>query len=149
MDDELQKLETELKRLRPAAPSRELTGRLEGQLAPRRSYSFFWLGLPAGAVAAVLGLAAVLTFRHRASTQPPAAVPALARIAPALKPVAADDVLVDVQDEGYMMLADGTQVRRTRQSYVDTITWKDPANHASLRWSVPRQEVSVQPVSFQ
>jgi hypothetical protein len=46
-------------------------------------------------------------------------------------------------------LADGTAARRVRSSYVDTITWKNPKTNASLRWSVPRDEVRVMPVVFQ
>ncbi|HZS49352.1 MAG TPA: hypothetical protein VFA54_00715 [Bryobacterales bacterium] len=147
MDDDLQKFEAELKALRPAVPSRELMGALERRLAPRRMGGLFWLGLPAAAAACLL---LVLHFRPEpaANRQPPATA-SMTETAPALKPVAADDVLVDTQDEGFVTLADGTQARRTRQSFVDTITWEDPATHASLRWSVPREEVNVLPVNFQ
>jgi len=69
--------------------------------------------------------------------------------APAFRPVAAENVLYAAQDEGLVALADGTPARRVRSSYVDTITWKNPRNNASLRWSVPREEVRVVPVVFQ
>jgi hypothetical protein len=32
---------------------------------------------------------------------------------------------------------------------VDTITWKNPRTNASVRWTVPREEVRVVPVKFQ
>jgi hypothetical protein len=65
------------------------------------------------------------------------------------KPVAAQDVLYAARDEGYVRLGDGTPAHRLRESYVDTITWENPSSHASLRWSVPRDEIRVIPASFQ
>lgn len=149
-EKELLELEAELKRLRPAAPSRELLARLESQLSPGRRAPLWglWVALP---VAAGLAVAAAIGVRRDSilpAAQPPAPAATIAA-APAFKPVSADDLLVGARDEGYVTLGDGTQARRTRQSYVDTITWEDPGNHASLRWSVPRQEVRIEPVSFQ
>lgn len=147
MDDDSQdfaELEAELKRLRPAAPSRELRAQLERDLAaPRRGISAWWLlaALPAAAV-----LAIIVTLNSRRPSAPPG--PALTSV-PGFKPVSADNVLFDSRDEGYTTLADGTPARRVRQSYVDTITWKNPSTNASLRWSVPRSEVRVVPVVFQ
>jgi hypothetical protein len=69
--------------------------------------------------------------------------------AAAFKPVAAENLLVEARDEGYVTLDDGTTARRVRRSYVDTITWQDPRTNASLVWSVPREEVRVVPVLFQ
>ena len=65
------------------------------------------------------------------------------------KPVAAENVLYAVSDEGLVTLDDGTSARRERLSYVDTITWKNPRTNASVRWTVPREEVRVVPVKFQ
>ena len=57
MDDDLQQLEAELKRLRPAAPTRDFLARLEREFAApgiavprRRAASLWWLWAGAGAV---------------------------------------------------------------------------------------------------
>jgi hypothetical protein len=62
--------------------------------------------------------------------------------------VKAANVLYDLQDEGPVLLEDNTPARRIRARYVDTYTWKNPATKASLKWSVPRDEVRVLPASF-
>jgi hypothetical protein len=66
----------------------------------------------------------------------------------AYRPVKAANVLYDLQDEGPVLLEDHTPARRVRARYVDTYTWKNPATNASLKWSVPRDEVRVLPASF-
>ena len=145
MDEDFQQLEAELKLLRPLAPSHEFRARLERTLAPRpraRLLRFSWVALPiAAAVATMLTLAPVP--RREKNSAPPQLPAAL------FKPVAAENVLIASRDEGLVTLADGTPARRTRQSYVDTITWKNSRTKASLKWSVPREEVRVVPVSFQ
>lgn len=71
------------------------------------------------------------------------------RAAPnAFQPVKAANVLYDVRDEGLVMLEDNTHGRAVRARYVDTYTWKNPATNASIKWSVPRDEVRVLPASF-
>ena len=40
---------------------------------------------------------------------------------------------------------DGTPARRVRARYLDTYTWRNPATNASLKWSVPRDEIRVLP----
>ena len=140
MDDELEKLEAELKALRPVAPSRALHARVARDLAPasRSTAWWAWSAVPA-AIAAALVLGFVATNRPVKAEAP----------APAFRPVAAENVLYAARDEGLVTLADGTPARRVRSSYVDTITWKNPRSNASLRWSVPREEVRVVPVVFQ
>lgn len=151
MDDELQQLEAELKRLRPVAPSRELWQRIGQELTPpaqaRQGGVGAWVWLTALPVAAALIVFLALTTRRSAptSTESPAA-----GVSPALlKPVAAQNLLYAARDEGLVVLDDGTTARRERLNYVDTITWKNSRTHASLTWSVPREEVRVVPVSFQ
>jgi hypothetical protein len=101
-----------------------------------------WLALPITAAAAALVILA--------GRPAPALAPAPAAAATSIfKPVAAQQVLLSARDEGYVQLADGTPGHRLRASYLDTITWADPQSHASLRWSVPRDEVQVIPASFQ
>jgi hypothetical protein len=104
-------------------------------------------------VAAALALAFVVTTR-RPQPQAPVAAATSGVSAPAanpiaFKPIAAENLLVDARDEGLVTLDDGTAARRERLRYVDTITWKNPRTNASVRWSVPREEVRVVPVNFQ
>lgn len=155
MDNDLQELEAELKRLRPLAPSRAVTDAIARQLAaaPRRHRNFWaWTALPLAAMVAGLVLL-------REQPVAPAPTPALA-LAPApatapmsaaarYKPVSAENLLYAQSDAGLVTLSDGTQARRTRSSYVDTITWKNSRTQASLKWSVPRTEERIVPVSFQ
>ena len=157
MDNELQELEAELKRQRPLAPSRAVADDIGRQLAaapqPRRNF-WAWTALPLAAM--VTGM--VLLRNQPVAPAPtpapalePAAVTATAPVgATALyKPVSAENLLYAQSDDGLVTLADGTPARRTRSSYVDTITWKNPRTQASLKWSVPRTEERVVPVSFQ
>ena len=151
MDNELHELEAELKRLRPIAPSRALTTTVGRSLAaPRRNY-WAWAALPlAATVAALVYMRGGPTAALRVAATPQVAV---AETSPATiqtyKPVSAENVLYAQSDEGLVTLSDGSTARRYRSSYVDTITWKNPATQASLRWSVPRTEERVVPVSFQ
>lgn len=64
------------------------------------------------------------------------------------RPVKAANVLYELKDEGPVMLEDNTPARRLRARYLDTYTWKNPATNASLKWSVPRDEVRVMPTNF-
>ncbi len=57
------------------------------------------------------------------------------------QPVAATNVLYDLQDEGLVKDGGDTPTRRVRARYLDTYTWKNPATNASIKWSVPRDEV--------
>jgi hypothetical protein len=136
MDDELLSLEAELESLRPSGPSRNLAARIERELAPARRHLPGW-GWIVVAAACAAGAAIV-------AMPPKSAAPAVQ-----FKPVAAQDVLYSARDEGYVRLGDGTPAHRIRESHMDTITWEGPGGHASLRWSVPRDEVRVIPASFQ
>lgn len=68
---------------------------------------------------------------------------------PVFKPVAAENVLYALSDEGLVTLDDGTPARRERASLVDLISGESSRTHASVRWSVPREEVRVVPVKFE
>ena len=163
MDDDLLKLEAELKALRPAAPTRDFLARLERELASpaqptapvvQRTSRAWWVLAGALPIAAALALAFVVTSRRVQAPAPDAVAPspmaATQPPAPAnFKPIAAENVLLDARDEGLITLDDGTPARRERLKYVDTITWKNPRTNASVRWSVPREEVRVVPVVFQ
>lgn len=151
MDNDLQELEAELKRLRPLAPARAVADNIGQKLAaaPRRQ-AWAWTALPLAAIVAgfvLLQERPAAPVPAVAATQMATQVPAAA--IPTYKPVSAENLLYAQSDEGLVTLADGTTARRTRSSYVDTITWKNPRTQASLKWSVPRTEERVTPVSFQ
>lgn len=131
--------------------------------------SWKWAGWQLATAAAVALLVSIGVWRYqdRASRDtpldhavPPAAVARQApvavepqpSVAPAsvqrYRPVGATNVLYDMKDEGPAYLADNTPARKMRYRYVDTYTWKAPASNASLKWSVPREEVRVLPASL-
>ncbi len=149
MDDELKDLEAELRRLRPAPVTDRLWARLEGELAtaappPAAPADWRWLwsfALPAAAAAALMV--------WQPGRPAPARGTGAVLAGGALRPVAAENLLVRARDEGLVTLDDGTPARRERWTFVDTITWSDPRTNASLTWTVPREEVRVVPVVFQ
>jgi hypothetical protein len=66
---------------------------------------------------------------------------------PAYKPVSSEKYVYGSRDDGLVILDDGTTARRLSRRYVDTITWRNPQTNASMRWSVPREEIQVIPIS--
>jgi len=172
MNDDFSDLEAELKRMRPCAPSPELQARLAATLdrpttpaaqpaSIDRAAIFWrswrWVLWPAAAAAAV-ALALVVT--HQPGVVAPSAGQAAQPVAKTAaepiaatqadadlyKPVSAENVLCDSRDEGLITLDDGTAAHRVFQRYLDTYTWRNPHTNASLRWTVPRDEVRVVPV---
>lgn len=151
MDDELQQLEAELKRLRLRAPGPQFAARLESRLARRKLAWVRWLALPLAAAAA-LAFGFFLRMPELPPPMPLANPPlmATAEAAPEVfKPVRMDNVLYAARDEGLVTLDDGRIARRLRREYVDAVTWRDPQGDAAVIWTVPRSEVAVVPVSFQ
>lgn len=150
MDDELTALEAELRALQPAALPADLEQRAAAALeaAHQRRQRSWWLAAASLPIAAAL---AVLIARSGTAPENAGPDPAPAVAAPAdrLKPVAAENVLYAAVDEGLVTLADGTTARRERLKYVDTITWRNPRTHASLVWTIPREELRVVPVRYQ
>lgn len=166
MDDDFSQLEAELKTLRPAAPSVLLSTRIDAELATtavsepmrvvRHTSRGWWLWAAAFPSAAAVTLMAVVWARRvpmgTTGARGPGTTWAAAQTAAATelyKPVAAENVLYAVSDEGLVTLDDGTAARRERLQYVDTITWKNPRTNATVRWTMPREEVRVVPVKFQ
>lgn len=151
MDDELIALEAELQQLRPIAPSAALRANIAKQLAMRRRHRVGrWAALPLAAAAAVALL--LMPSRRPAATVAASAPVAGMEAEPSdagFDPVAAENVLVDTLDEGLVTLANGAPARQFRQVYVDTITWRNARTNASLRWTLPREEVRVLPISYQ
>ncbi len=164
MDDTLLELENELKRLTPRRPSAGLMQKLERELGhaaateptlrPSTSpslRSWKWaMGSFAGMAAALVLVAVVQLNRRPAAASAPAVV-ATQTAAPKTatvpvnryQPLRASSVLYDLKEDGTATLPDQTEGRQVRYRYVDTYTWKNPATNASLRWSVPRDEVRV------
>lgn len=169
MDESLQELENELKRLTPCRPSSALLATLKRELgpatpvAPARRYStatrlgsWKWATWSLAAAA----LLAVVLLVH--SNRPAPAVPAESSPAPEVvataptvepsrpeaeanryEPVRASSVLYAMQEGTPTTLPDRSEGREVRYRYVDTYTWKNPATNASVRWSVPRDEVRL------
>lgn len=187
MDESLQELENELKRLSPRSPSAQLLSAIEAGLAAKRERTSFagratregelirwpWFNWRTTAVAAAaLAFAAVwLTARRSLPSAPenvtsqPVAVtgvsaltdnvaapsPTVLTVKPAperYRPVGAASVLYDLREDGTASRTNSSSVRRLRYRYVDTYTWENPATHASLKWSLPRDEVRVLPASL-
>jgi len=173
MDDQHQDLERELQALKPVAPSATLWRQLETDLqsspaAARPRYrsattlsSWKWAGwqIAAAAAVAIVGTAAVMRILTP-STPAPAPAPVVAQNAPArastpaitagadiYQPVKAENLLYDLRDEGQVMLANDQAARRTRYHFVDTFTWKNQRGNATVRWTIPREEVRFVPVA--
>ena len=160
MDETLLELENELKRLTPRQPSPALMQTLEAELgrvdviepSPASSLrSGKWLAWSlvgmAAAIALVLGLQST---RHPVKTPGSAATTTQQVVtkpasppANRYQPVRASSVLYDMKEGDPAQLPDQTEGRQVRYRYVDTYTWKNPATNASLRWSVPRDEVRL------
>ena len=162
MDEELLSFEAELRRLRPAVPSAGLTARIAEELQPavqrrrKRGQPWYWsLVFPAVAAGVALlgGVVGPRWERSALDENGKAAAVRTGRSGPtaatALKPIQVENVLLGADDEGLVTLADGTQARRERLRYIDTVVWKNTRTNASLTWSVPREEVRVVPIVFQ
>ncbi|MSU51798.1 MAG: hypothetical protein EXS41_00125 [Opitutaceae bacterium] len=166
MHEDFQELEGELKHLRPRASSSGLVARLEQELAPavsrspRRTCSTatiwgpwkwtIWSMVTAAAIAVALIVSRNLgPVGNRIVQSEPGPAVSATQSAEIYKPVRADNMLYDTREENGVTLPDGTFARRVRSRYVDTITWRNSRTNASLRWSIPREEVRVIPVAFQ
>lgn len=166
MDNSLQELEDELKLLQPrrATPrwlnevNRELAAELP--VAPRPGFttatnlsSWKWFGWRTAGLAAALVLVATVGLISIQRSRP-AVAPAVAASSILVQPVAvyeptkATNVLYDLKDEGAVKVNGAAPARQVRARYVDTYTWKNPRNNASIKWTVPRDEVRVVPASY-
>lgn len=169
MDESLQELENELKTLQPRrAPARwlnqinrELAAELPASARPRYASatnlgSWKWLGWRTVGLAAALALMAtvgLVNLRRPVPVVAPAALaaapaPVTSAEVPAYEPVTASNVLYDLKDEGEVKLEGATSARQVRARYVDTYTWRNPRNNASIKWTVPRDEIRVLPASY-
>lgn len=181
MDENLQELENELKRLTPRAPSAALRQALDRELdapapdvsrhGPREASAraWRWAAWALGGVAAAAAAFVVLVDSRRAApatetfevSEPATTVADVATsvtateapepaVAPAgrYEPVHASTVLYALQEGAPTVLPDHSEGREVRYRYVDTYTWRNPATNASLRWSVPRDEVRIVRTNF-
>jgi hypothetical protein len=167
MDEPLKELEDELGRLRPARPSFALEARIEAELARRETVNsasptetgaaqrhrrVAWSLCVAAAAAAV----ALVGLRPRATVIAPSdssgpgseVVTAEPAAAAEYRPVAAKSVFYGVSAESGVYMRDQTPVQQVRYRYLDTYTWKNAATHASMQWTVPRDEIRVIPASL-
>ena len=168
MDESLQELEDELKRLRPARPSPALMARLEVEMArevsPGDSRSPIQpAAAPTGrrwawslAAAAVIMVALVLRQMEPPATRTPdggsagdtAPANPAAVAGSGYHPVDASSVYYGATPESGVYLRNQTPVQEVRYRYIDTYTWKNPVTHASMQWSVPRDEIRVIPAVY-
>jgi hypothetical protein len=178
MDESLHELEAELKALRPQQPSPLLRDRIGSELAapgtavadnPRYTSatnlnSWKWLGWRTAGIAAAVALVAAASWMNfGAGSAPGPAIPPVQvtrndPVKPAARgsaaandryqPVTATNVLYDLKDEGQVYVDGDTPARRLRYRYLDTYTLKNPRTNASLKWSVPRDEIRVLPASL-
>jgi hypothetical protein len=123
-----------------------------------------WLGWRAVGIAVALALVATLGWMNwRGKAMPASDIPAEQLAGNGLlvppprtfptgsdryQPVAATNVLYDLKDEGPVKVDGDAPAHRLRYRYLDTYTWKNPRNNASLKWSVPRDEIRVLPASL-
>jgi hypothetical protein len=165
--NDFSQLEAELKQLRPAAVSQELTARVERALAeapqgtpaagvlPKPKFGGAWLifGLGAAAAASLLLLVRV-NMREAAPAQPQR----LAAASPAaqlpsssgFRPEGVTRVVYQRRDEGLVFPERTSEpMRRVRSRTRETLKWRDPSTGASLRVSYPAEEVEFVPVSGQ
>jgi hypothetical protein len=162
MDESLQELENELKTLQPRrAPARwlnqinrELAAELPASVPARNVTAtnlgaWKWLGWRTAALAAALALVATVGLISLRRSVPAAALPPVTpATAPSYEPVAASNVLYDLKDEGEVKVEGAIPARQIRARYVDTYTWKNPHKNASIKWTVPRDEIRVVPASY-
>lgn len=141
----------------------EIGGLSNGARQPDQVIAWRWLALSAvGLVASLAVVMAMVRVSKSGDSKDISTYPSATKAADFAKnksarteaadgsyqPVAASNVLYDMQDEGPAAAKGDNLERRVRYRYVDTYTWKDPTNNASLTWSVPRDEIRVQPAQF-
>ena len=165
--NDFSELETELRKLQPAAVSNDLLARMECALAqpdstptagflpraaqPRNLWWSLGLGLTGAAALVFIGLT---FFARPPQTQPSVAqnTPALAKpLTSGLQPSALTQVVYRQRDEGLVFSPNQSErlLRRVRYETRETMQWRNPQSGASLRVSYPAEQVVLTPVSFQ
>jgi hypothetical protein len=166
MNNDFSELEDQLRKLRPAQPSPELTTRIERALAgpevstsaagvlPRdRRFHFNWWHLGLGLAAATALLFFAFVRLHQEAVRAPrtaSTTPAPAISTAQLMPAGLTQVVYRTHDEGLRFPSGSTQpMRRVRSHSRETLQWRNPKTGATLRISYPTEQVSLSPVSGQ
>ncbi len=152
-----------LRALKPAAPSAELTERVQRDLAlaelfretepvkavpPQRPRTWttavLWAGL--GAAAAVLVMSALPV---HPTARPPQHELASTASSTSILPVNSTREWVDVEDEGITFTSPDNPERRVRVRSLERRQWIDPRDGAEYTVEVPQVESVTLPVKFQ
>jgi hypothetical protein len=175
--NDFSELESELKKLRPAQPSRGLFARIEQAIVdpstslktsvaeddeaaekiiqPSR-FKISWVSLGVGlAAAAVLMIFARLDVertpkQNQVAQDTPAPATRSTTTSAGFIPAGATQVVYHTRDEG-LHFANGYEqpLRRMRYHKSETLQWRNPQTGASLRVSYPSEEIVLTPVSGQ
>jgi len=165
--NDLNELEAELKRLRPAPISQGLWQKIErglaqpepgptaGRLPRSRKSTAAWWSLGLSLATACIAILAGLAF----FSEQPASSPTVAQSMPVpeeapssgLQPSALSRVVYRKHDDGLVFSPNEKEqlLRRVRYETRETMQWRNPQTGASLRVSYPAEQVVLTPVSFQ
>ena len=165
--NDFSELEAELRQLRPAPVSVELSARIEsaltqagtataGLLPPSRQHRGLWWTLALGLTTATALILLGLGFVDKPSSPIPPPVTEKSASSPAsltegLRPSVLSRVVYHQQDEGLVFSPNQSErlLRRVRYDTRETMQWRNPLTGASLRVSYPAEQVVLTPVSFQ
>jgi len=164
--NDFSELENQLRKLRPAQPSSDLTAKIEralgepetstataGVLSSERRFHFDWLSIGLGLAAA----SALILFALLRLQAPSPKTPSVASTSPApvisrdqLIPAGLTQVVYHTRDEGVHFPTNSEEpVRRVRSHTRETLQWRNPKTGASLKITYPKEQVSLLPVSGQ
>ncbi|MEY2481236.1 MAG: hypothetical protein QOI04_2163 [Verrucomicrobiota bacterium] len=166
--NDFSELESELKKLRPAQPSAEVSARiarvmlepattdeLPDNVVRLNRFRINWVTVGLGLAAAATFLLLAKIDNQPAKKPNPLAMTSPARIAPApatssMVPAGLTEVVYHTRDEGLLYPQGSTQpLRRVRSQRRETLQWRNPQTGASLRVSYPSEEVTLTPISGQ
>ena len=159
--------ETELRELRPVAPSASVEARIadalaivaprtlhpqtSGVLAPRESTAarfFRGLGWACAGAAAAVATVAWLQQPSKTTTVRPL-VAAVNAEADAFEPDGSERELLETTDDGVLLQGGAEPVRQLRCNYIERYAWTNPATGARVEVEVPREDIYLMPVAMQ
>ncbi len=169
--NDFSELETELKKLRPAAVSDGLAAGIEralseqpsistptsGVMSRRKPFQINWrvLGLGLAFATALMLLARVgnnhpVEKQERVASMTPTPSRSVTASTGKFIPTGMTQVVYRTRDEGLIFAAGSDRpIRRMRYRTRETLQWRQPETGASLRVSYPSEEVVLTPVSGQ